>query len=171
MEILKATLKDLDDIRIIHQIAINYMHDENNFNQWKNNDENFINTMINYINNNNFYVVKKDNEIIGFFAMIFGIDDTYNNINGKWLNNESYVTIHKIAVKYHRCHIASFILDYVVKKAINNNVYNIRIDTHKDNISMNSFLKKNGFINCGIISITCDFNNFNSLRNAYQKTL
>ena len=56
-------------------------------------------------------------------------------------------------------------IDGNINKAKEKNIYNIRIDTHNDNISMLSFLKKNNFSYCGIISITCDFNDFNSLRN------
>ena len=171
MKVLKASLNDLNEIKSIHKIAVKHMNDEHNHNQWLLNDQNFINGIINYINNNQFYIVKDNDEIIGFFAMIYGIDTTYNNINGQWLNKKEYVTIHKIAVKYHRKHIASFILDYVSSQALLNNIYNIRIDTHKDNVSMNSFLNNKGFCKCGIISIKHNFNDLNSLRIAYQKIL
>jgi predicted acetyltransferase len=169
MEFIKATLNDLEDIRNIIVLAIKHMKEENN-NQWY--DENIIlNTTMKSINNNTHYLVKENNETIGMFSMIYGIDDTYNEIDGKWINNEKYVTIHKIAVKYFNKHIASKILDFVIKNAISNNVYNIRIDTHEDNISMRKFLEKHQFIKCGIISITKDFNDTQSLRFAYQKIL
>ena len=169
MKVHKATLNDFDDIRLIHSLAIKHMNEENNHNQWLKNDEKFIQKMIDYINCGDFYIVKENEEIVGFFAMIFGIDVTYNDIDGKWLNNDSYVTIHKIASKYYRRHIASFILDYVTKEAAKKNIHNIRIDTHKVNVSMRSFLIRNGFSECETISITCNFNEEASSRIAYQK--
>lgn len=172
MEIKKARLEDINELVNIYLIAQKHMIAEGNINQWNQNEDVFKESIINYINNDNFYIVKQENEIVGFFAMIFGTDKTYNVIKyGSWINNDEYVTIHKIAVKYHQKGIASFIFDFVCKVALNANINNIRIDTHKDNISMNSLLNKFGFIKCGIISITCDYSNDNSLRIAYQKKL
>ncbi len=169
MKVYKATLNDFEDIKLIHSLAIAHMNEEKNHNQWMKNDEKFLNKMIDYIKNDEFYIVKENEETIGFFAMIFGIDITYNVIEGKWINNDEYVTIHKIASKYYRRHIASFILSYVEETIAKKGIKNIRIDTHVDNVSMNAFLLKNGFIKCGTISITCNFEDKNSLRIAYQK--
>ena len=83
--------------------------------------------------------------------MIFGIDKTYNEIDGKWINNDSYITIHKIASKYFQKGIASFMLNHAITTAKSNNIYNIRIDTHKDNLSMQRFLTKHDFKACGTI--------------------
>ena len=169
MEVYKATLNDFEDIKLIHSLAIIHMNEEENHNQWIRNDEKFLNKMIDYIQSGDFYIVKENEETIGFFAMIFGIDITYNVIDRKWINNDEYVTIHKIASKYYRRHIASFILSYVEQTIANKGIKNIRIDTHIDNVSMNAFLLKNGFVKCGTISITCNFEDKNSLRIAYQK--
>ena len=169
MEVYKATLNDFEDIKLIHSLAIIHMNEEENHNQWIRNDEKFLNKMIDYIQSGEFYIVKENEETIGFFAIIFGIDITYNVIDGKWINNDEYVTIHKIASKYYRRHIASFILSYVEQTIANKGIKNIRIDTHIDNVSMNAFLLKNGFVKCGTISITCNFEDKNSLRIAYQK--
>lgn len=169
MKVYKATLNDFEDIKLIHSLAIIHMNEEENHNQWMKNDEKFLNKMIDYIKSGNFYIVKENEETIGFFAMIFGVDITYNVIDGKWINNDEYVTIHKIASKYYRRHIASFILSYVEQTIANKGIKNIRIDTHIDNVSMNAFLLKNGFVKCGTISITCNFEDKNSLRIAYQK--
>ena len=171
LSIRKAELNDLNQIKDVYNIAVKHMCDEGNINQW-NDYFSFEKGVINYINNDCFYVVTKEKEIVGMFALIYGIDITYNNIrNGKWVNNDNYVTIHKIAVKYFQMNIASYILDYIIQKIKNENIFNIRIDTHKDNISMQSFLNKKGFIHCGEISITCDFNDLPSLREAFMKEL
>lgn len=170
MKIRLATFNDLNDIEIIYNEAVKHMNEEGNDLQWFDFDS-FKVGVIDYINNNNFYVVEKNNEIIGMFALIYGIDKTYNNIIGEWLNNDEYVTIHKIAVKYFKQNIASFIFSFIEQKIIKENIYNIRIDTHKDNYSMKTLLKNRGFRYCGIISITCNYNEELSLREAYIKEL
>ena len=62
-------------------------------------------------------------------------------------------------------------VNYIINKIKNENINNVRIDTHKDNISMQTFLNKKGFIHCGEISITCDFNDLPSLREAFMRQL
>ena len=171
MEIILAEKEDINELVNLYHIAVDHMFDENNINQWQHTEDNFINHITKYINENKFYKVVKNNEIVGFFAMIYGIDVTYNEIKGKWINNDPYVTIHKIASKYYQQGIASEMLNYVINDAIKKGIYIVRIDTHKDNISMHKFLQKHGFINCGVISITCDFNNLSSHRNAFLKEI
>lgn len=171
MQIVKAKVNDINELIKVYHIAVDHMFNENNTNQWQHDEDNFVRLVNKYIDDKNFYIIKENDEIVGFFAMIFGVDITYNQIDGKWINNDPYVTVHKIASKYYKKGIASFMLNYVINQAIKNNVYNIRIDTHKDNISMQSFLAKHNFVKCGVISITCNFNDLNSLRYAYLKQL
>ena len=166
MKVRLANLIDLKQIKVVYDNAVNHMIDEGNISQWTDYSS-FEKGEIKYIDQNCFYVVEREEEIIGVFALIYGVDETYNKIKGKWINDDEYVTIHKIAVKYYQQHIASFILDYVVNCIKLKFINNIRIDTHKDNISMKTFLKKNKFTYCGVISITNDFSDKPSLRNAY----
>lgn len=171
MEIKLAEFKDYDEIYNIYLIAQKHMSDENNHKQWSD-KEVFKKDVERYLNNKCFYIVLDENEIVGFFALIYGIDHTYDEIrDGQWLNEEEYVTIHKIASKYFQKHIASFILENVESKVKNQNIKNVRIDTHEKNISMRTFLEKRGFKKCGVISIEYNFNNIDSLRYAYQKVL
>ena len=102
------------------------------------------------------------------YAYIYDIEHAYDVIDGKWLNQDKYITIHKIASKYNNKGIGGFIIKYVIDRCKNEGIYNIKIDTHKNNLSMNKFLTNKGFINCGVISLTLDFNDEYSLRNAYQ---
>ena len=171
MIIRKAILDDLQSIKIVYDEAVKHMISEGNIDQW--NDYNsFEKGVIKYINEGCFYVVESDVEIVGIFALIYGIDETYNSIRyGSWANHDEYVTIHKIASKYFERHIASFILNYIINEIKTKNINNIRIDTHRNNISMKTFLNKKGFKYCGEISITCDFNDLPSLRDAFIKEL
>ena len=171
MNVINATYEHINEILNIYHLAFNHMKNEKNYNQWTGSDETFIQSIKKYIDKNEFYLMIENNEIIAFFALIYGNDETYNIINGNWLNNDPYVTIHKVAVKYYQRGIFSKIIEFVKKDAKKFNVYNIKIDTHKDNISMNTALINKGFTYCGTISLNKDFNDKNALRNAYQKKI
>lgn len=169
--IRKATLEDLKEIEKLYYIAVKHMIEEGNDNQWTD-YKSFEAGVIKYINSGSFYVYYKNEELVGMFALIYGIDITYNVIrNGKWINDEPYATIHKIATKYYRKHIASDILEYIIEDITSKNIYNIRIDTHEKNVSMRKFLEYYNFKYCGIISITCNYEEIDSLRFAYIKSI
>lgn len=168
MNIREASMNDLIQIENLYDVARSHMVSEKNFNQWNDKTE-FMVEIQEYIKQSKLRVVIENQEVVGIYALIYGEDPTYSKIIGQWENNEEYVTIHKMAVKYFRKHIASYILENIILEIKNKNILNIRIDTHKDNLSMNMFLKKEGFIDCGIISIKNDFNDINSLRKAYLK--
>ena len=167
MKICLALLEDIDKIMNIYDIVRIRMVNEGNFTQWDNRDV-FKFEVIEYIQKGLLYKVIKNDEIVGYFAYISGKDNAYSLIDGRWLNEDEYVTIHKIASKYNNAGIGSFVIDYVINRCKNENVKNIRIDTHKNNISMNKFLINKGFIICGVISLNLNFNDIDSLRNAYQ---
>ena len=100
-------------------------------------------------------------EIDGVFAVTDGPDETYKVIeNGKWLNNEPYVVIHRIAGDGQVHGILKSAIDHCRDLSAN-----IRIDTHEDNAKMRHLIEKNGFTRCGIIYVRD-----HSQRIAYQWT-
>ena len=74
--------------------------------------------------------------------------------------NDEYAVVHRIASLHGRKGAASFCMNYCFN--IHNN---IRIDTHKNNIPMQKFLEKEGFIKCGRIILHRN----NEDRIAFQK--
>lgn len=144
--IRKTTLEDLDIILKIYANAREVMHKNGNPHQWVNGHPT-KEAIIKDINMGNSYVVLFNKEIVGVFSLIFGADPTYLKIyDGKWLNDEPYGTIHKIASSYKVKGILKAAIDYSF-----NYVNNIRIDTHEDNKVMRYLLNKYGFSYCGII--------------------
>ena len=95
-------------------------------------------------------VIYDETGIHGVFALFEGKDPTYEYIEkGSWLNDEPYLTIHRIAGdgKVHglfRC-----AADYC--KSI---LQNVRVDTHADNLIMQKLIEKSGFVKCGTIYIS-----------------
>lgn len=94
-----------------------------------------------------FVVTNTDGEVIGAFAFYLGEDPTYQVIReGKWLNDEPYGTIHRVAAKKGYHGILKAALSFAETR-----IDNIRIDTHADNKVMQHLLNKYGFTRCGII--------------------
>ena len=90
--------------------------------------------------------------VLAQFALCLGIDPTYVNIDGAWLDDDPYVTIHRIA--------SSGLAKGAAKDCINwciEHYGNVRADTHPNNKAMQHVLVSpisvmNGEI-CGFIWI------------------
>lgn len=152
MEFRKSNEKDIDRVMNIVKQAQEYFKQQG-IDQWQNNYPN-IETIINDINNKNSYVLVKDNCIVATAAICFGKDKNYHTIyNGEWLSENEYASIHRIAVdfQYKGCGLGSHIIENIEVICLNNCLYSIRVDTHKDNKSMQKLLEKNEFKYCGII--------------------
>ena len=70
--------------------------------------------------------------VLAQFALCTGEDPTYAHIDGAWLDDDSYVTIHRIA---------------------SSGIVNVRADTHPNNKAMQHVLESNGFARCGLIQL------------------
>ena len=144
-QITLTKIEDLDSIMAIYDRARLFMRQNGNLNQWINGYPS-KEVILEDIANKQSYIIKKDGEILAVFAFINGHDETYDYIEGKWLNDEKYGVIHRIASSGQ----IKGILHLAVSFAFNF-VKNVRIDTHKDNFVMQYALDKEGFKECGII--------------------
>lgn len=108
----------------------------------------------------NAYVCEENNRVIAVFYYAFENDVTYTTIyDGNWLNDAPYGVVHRIASDGTVKGAASFCLNWAFSQC-----QNLKIDTHQDNLVMQSLLAKLDFKKCGII-LTED----GSSRIAYQK--
>ena len=147
MYIKKAELNDLDSIMDIYHVAQNHMIENGNPTQWGHSypGRELIESDI---LNGNCHVIS-DESIHGVFALFKTPEPTYEYIeNGNWLNDEEYVTIHRIASDGTKHNVFKCAVDYC--KGISDN---IRIDTHKDNLIMQKVIERNQFIRCGTIYV------------------
>ena len=94
------------------------------------------------------YVIIDNDQIVGTFVFIEGEEPTYSEIDGCWLNDRPYGTIHRIASDGSAKGIADKCLNFCKTKT-----HNIRIDTHKDNSVMLKWINRSGFKKCGIIRV------------------
>lgn len=160
MEIRNSNLNDLERLQEIYAAAREIMRKSGNPNQWKDNSPD-ISVIIRDIEASNHYVLCDKGEIYGAFSLIMGEDPTYQVIEGRWLDEEEYATIHRLASDGVKKGILQECLAFCKKK-----ISNLRIDTHEDNKIMQHLLEKHGFIKCGIIHLENG-----EPRIAYQKRL
>ena len=148
LTVRKAVFDDLDVILSIYKNAQEFMIGTGNPDQWGrfHPPEEMIREDI---KEGICHVICEEGNIHGVFALCSGVDPTYIHIeDGRWLNDESYITIHRIAGDQKVHGILKCAADYC--KGLTKN---IRIDTHEDNIIMQKALAKNGFVRCGVIYI------------------
>ena len=140
-----ATKEDLNIILDIYAYARSFMVSTGNPNQWINNYPS-IELLSDDISKKELYVCCDDDGIYAVFVFFHHVDETYNYIEGAWLNNNDYGVIHRIASKGAKKGVFSEVFMYVNKLT-----NDIRIDTHSDNLVMQKVLSKHGFIKCGTI--------------------
>ena len=159
MKIRIATLKDLDSILRIYEHARSFMASHGNPTQWGTTYPP-VDMIEHDIQMGNAYVCEENNRVIAVFYYAFENDATYTTIyDGNWLNDAPYGVVHRIASDGTVKGAASFCLNWAFSQC-----QNLKIDTHQDNLVMQSLLAKLDFKKCGII-LTED----GSSRIAYQK--
>ena len=95
------------------------------------------------------YVAVNDKEeVVGAISVFTDPDPTYFEIEGEWLNDAPYATIHRIASNGKEKGVGQALLRWVQETHSN-----IRIDTHTDNQPMKHILNKLGYQFTGVITI------------------
>ena len=146
---------------------------ESGSDQWQDTDGYpSMDTIKEYVAKREMYVNIVNNEIAGCIALCSGIDKSYVEIDGAWLNDEPYYTLHLIAVKanHYRKGVAKELIEEMKKIAYHDQIYNIKVDTKKENVPMSSLLLKLGFMKTGVIDIKRD-GVLDPKRDAYQIVL
>lgn len=87
-----------------------------------------------------------------------------------WSTSEKYLALHRFAVlkSVRKKGVAKQILFSIIEYAKNNNIKNIKVDTHKDNIIMRRFLLNFGFKELGEITLSMKNNLDDKKRIAYE---
>jgi Acetyltransferases len=163
----KAEHRDKEAIMdIIHQAQISLK--EANIDQWQNQYPN-LESIGNDIALGIGYVVEKEHEVVATVAYSFDGDDNYlHPVSGAWEINGGYAVIHRIAVQsqYQGRGISDFMMEEFVKLAQEKQVASIRVDTHKENKKMQSYLARHGFNRIGVIRLKDG-----ALREAFEKKI
>lgn len=149
MEIRKSTSLDTSTIMELINQGRKKMAAEGNIHQWTDGHPS-QETIENDIRLHNSYLVLSDDGTpVATFALIEGPDPTYTIIyDGAWLNDNPYYVIHRVASAQGVHGVMRMILDHAMALT-----KTIRIDTHRDNRTMQGALLRYGFRYCGIIHL------------------
>ena len=148
MEIRKTTSDDLDKVMIIYKNARQFMREHDNPTQWSGGWP-AREQIEKDIEQGTSYVCTHNGKIAGVMCFLIGNDPTYTVIEkGKWLSDDAYAVVHRIASSGEFKGTGSFMMQWAF-----DNFGNVRVDTHEDNYVMQNMLKKLGYTYCGIIHL------------------
>lgn len=152
MEFRQANISDLDQIVEIIELSKKYLK-ETKVDQWQDGYP-AKEDLGRDIESRNSYVLTNKDEIVATTVISLDGESTYNSIfNGEWITNEEYIVMHRVAVhdRYKGKGIFKELIKEAENLALNKGIFSIKIDTHRDNISMQKAVLKNDFKKCGII--------------------
>jgi GNAT superfamily N-acetyltransferase len=169
MKFIKTKRKDLEPIMKIIGEAQVFLA-SHNIDQWQNGYPNEEAILRDITNNVSYIITSKDSILIGTAMFSTKKEPTYKSIEGEWItkSDSKYGVIHRMAVtnEFRKKGIAKFIFEQCEQQLLQNNIMSMRIDTHEDNLVMQSLLKKLKYLYCGVIYL-----DNGDKRLAYEKCL
>lgn len=140
--------------------------------QWQNGSPS-RETISNDIVNQRLYGAYDEAGLCAVCALCGGIEPYYLKIEGKWLTDGPYITIHRMAARRRARHAgaAAALLTEAERIARASGILSLRADTHRGNAVMQRFMDKNGFANCGITDYTPQITGCDPIRIVYEKRL
>ena len=111
-------------------------------------------TFIKDLAENEVLVCTDEDKIIGVLVVSFQEEECYKDIvQGQWLNDNHYAVIHRLAVKkeYYRQGVAKKLLDQAEYVVLEKGIFDIKADTHEQNISMQHLLESYDYTYVGVI--------------------
>ena len=146
MQIRKAEYNDYNRIMEIYSIAREFMSYTGNPHQWADLGYPYPDMITQDIQRQELFVLTENDIVEGVFFWKLDADPTYLDIDGQWLNNKPYGVIHRIAGSGRIKGVLKTAVEYCLQFTDN-----IKIDTHVDNVVMQSALNKLGFKYCGMV--------------------
>lgn len=118
------------------------------------------------------YVAERDGNIAAVAVILPQPETDYAVIDGEWLTEgENYAVIHRVAsgAEYRGRGASSALLEALIHDAESECRNSVRMDTHRGNTVMQSFLERHGFVRCGLITLS--HGDGDRVRVAYEKKL
>ena len=122
-------------------------------NQWQGQDKPNLDNFKNLIANKNIYVLE-DKEKVVSTVIIYDYDLDYEkNLDGKWNSSKAYVALHRIGTLESERNkgYGRKIIEFAESYARENNFKSVRIDTHRENKSMQNLLKSMNYVYVGLV--------------------
>ena len=153
MILSRATPKDASEIWIIIQQAIEQRRADGS-NQWQNGYPN-LQSIEEDIEKKVGFVLIENHQILAYAAVIFDGEPAYDSIVGKWLSNQNYVVVHRVATSnlFKKQGVGTKLFLEIEHLALQNQIYSIKVDTNFDNIPMLKILDKLYYTHCGEVML------------------
>lgn len=145
LRIRPAVMQDLSEIETIYALARRFMAENGNPTQWGTTEPQTA-QLIKDIAESKLYVMERE-RIHGVFFFHIGEDPTYAKIDGSWLSDSPYGTIHRIAGDGSGGTVKAAVAFAKTK------CHHLRIDTHENNRVMQHVVEKLGFSRRDIIYV------------------
>lgn len=99
------------------------------------------------------YVLCNEFTVIAYAAVAFDGEPAYKSIEGKWLSEQPYVVVHRLAIadEMKQKGIATLFMQKVEELSREKEIHSFKVDTNFDNFYMHKILEKLGFSYCGKI--------------------
>lgn len=147
MHIRKARIEDIPQMVRVYSAARHYMRSVGNMHQWSDSYPGEDSALSDIEEGGSYVCEDESGRICVTFFLRLGEDPSYKRIyEGKWLTDNDYGVIHRVASDGTVKDVMRQILDFCFQFTDE-----IRIDTHRDNHTMQNCLLRYGFKYCGII--------------------
>lgn len=170
MTIRKSILEDVPAIMNIINDAKKLLASKH-IDQWQNGYPNAAQIENDINKSESFVVVNDDDTIMATSMFTLRKEPTYKKIiGGEWLvaEHKDYGVIHRLAIKkeFRKLGLATLLFEKFHQVLLEKNIQSLKIDTHEDNLGMQSLIKKLGYQYCGII-----YTSYQAKRLAFEKII
>jgi len=169
MQIRRSTFKDISDIMVIIADAKKHLAAQK-IEQWQNGYPNLAQVESDIKNGESYVLVNKQSKVIATAMFTTQKEPTYKVIEGKWKvdENQVYGVIHRMAIKasFRKLGLAAQLFNSFHQQLNKQKIQSLKIDTHEENVGMQSLIKKLGYQYCGVI-----YTNYGDKRMAFEKVL
>ena len=169
MKIRLSTVADISNIMSLIQDAKDYLALQK-IDQWQNGYPNTLQVEKDILRGESYVLINDENNILATSMFTINQEPSYKIIDGNWIIDETkrYGVIHRMAVKkeFRKTGLASLLFDAFHQELKIKKIHSLKIDTHEDNISMQTLIRKMGYQYCGII-----YTSYKAKRLAFEKVI
>lgn len=141
-----ARAEDLPALTPIYDAARRFMAEHGNPTQWAATGYPDRQDLEEDLARKQLYVFEENGVLHGAFVLQFGEEPNYREIDGAWLSDAPYGTIHRVASDGAVPGLFDACLAFCREK-----IGHLRIDTHENNAVMRHLITSRGFLPCGTI--------------------
>lgn len=170
MKIRLSKTEDIPNILTIIDDAKAYLASQK-IDQWQNGYPNAAQVENDIKKGESYVVVNDENQVMATSMFTTRKEPTYKKIiDDNWIvsEDEKYGVVHRMAIKkeFRKYGLATFMFHEFHLQLLEKNIKSLKIDTHEENIGMQSLIKKLGYQYCGII-----YTSYGAKRLAFEKVI